>query len=42
MIVLFNTRPDSLDWKPNVDVDSDLVVNMRDITVAIINFNRHE
>ena len=42
MILLFNTRPSSTDWKPNADVNNDDVVNMRDIAIAIINFNKHE
>jgi hypothetical protein len=42
MILLFNTRPSSPNWKPNADVNDDGVVNMRDITIAILNFNQHE
>jgi parallel beta-helix repeat protein len=42
MIMLFNTRPGSPNWNPNVDVNNDGVVNMRDIATAIFNFNRHE
>ena len=42
MILLFNTRPESPNWKPNVDVNNDAVVNMRDIQIAIINFNQRE
>ncbi len=42
MITLFNTRPSSPIWNPNVDVNNDAVVNMRDIAIAIFNFNRHE
>lgn len=42
MIILFNTKPTSPNWKPNADVNDDGVVNMRDITIAIINFNKHE
>lgn len=42
MILLFNTKPSSPNWNPNVDVNDDGVVNMRDIQIAIINFNKHE
>jgi hypothetical protein len=42
MILLFNTRPSSPNWNPNVDVNDDGVVNMRDIQIAILNFNQHE
>lgn len=42
MILLFNTKPNSINWNPNADVNNDQVVNMRDIQIAIINFNQHE
>jgi hypothetical protein len=42
MIMLFNAKPDSTKWNPNADVNNDLVVNMRDINIAIMNFNKHE
>lgn len=42
MIILFNTKPSSVNWNPNADVNDDNTVNMRDIAIAIINFNKHE
>jgi len=42
MIQLFNTNPSSPNWNPNADVNNDGVVNMRDIQIAILNFNKHE
>ena len=42
MILLFNTRPGSQSWNPNVDVNNDAVINMRDIAIAIFYFNKHE
>ena len=42
MILLFNAKPGSAKWNPNADVNNDLVVNMRDINIAIMNFNKHE
>ena len=42
MILLFNTKPNSINWNPNADVNNDQVVNMRDIQIAILNFNEHE
>ena len=42
LIQLFNTNPSSPNWKPNADINNDGTVNMRDIQIAIINFNQHE
>jgi parallel beta-helix repeat protein len=42
LILLFNTNPDSPNWKPNADVNNDGTVNMRDIQIAILNFNQYE
>jgi parallel beta-helix repeat protein len=42
MILLFNTKPNSINWNPNADVNNDGTVNMRDIQIAILNFNKHE
>jgi len=42
MISLFNTRPNSVNWDPNVDVNNDGVCNMRDIAIAVAYFNQHE
>jgi hypothetical protein len=42
LIQLFNTNPSSPNWKPNADVNNDGTVNMRDIQIAILNFNKHE
>jgi hypothetical protein len=41
-IAHFNSKPGSAKWNPNADVNDDNTVNMRDITIAIINFNRLE
>ena len=41
-ILHFNSRPGSAKWDPNADVNDDNIVNMRDIAIAIINFNIHE
>jgi hypothetical protein len=42
MIGKFNGKPGDPKWVPNVDVNDDNVINMRDIQIAILNFNRHE
>jgi hypothetical protein len=41
-ILLFNSRPNSPNWNPNADVNNDGVVNMIDIAIAILNFNKDE
>jgi hypothetical protein len=38
----FNGKPGDPKWVPNADVNDDNVINMRDIHIAILNFNRHE
>jgi hypothetical protein len=42
LVILFNTKPNSSNWNPNADVDNNAVVNMIDIAIAILNFNKHE
>jgi parallel beta-helix repeat protein len=42
IVAFFNAKPSSANWNPNADVNCDGVVNMRDISIAIINFNKHE
>jgi parallel beta-helix repeat protein len=42
LVSLFNTKPDSSNWNPNADVNNDGTVNMKDIAIAILNFNKHE
>jgi hypothetical protein len=42
LVILFNTKPTSPNWNPNADVNNDGVCNMKDIAIAIINFNKHE
>lgn len=42
LVTKFNTRPSSLTWNPNGDVNDDDVVNMKDIAIAIAYFNMHE
>ena len=38
----FNTFPGKAGWDPNADVNGDGIVNMRDIVIAVLNFNKHE
>jgi len=40
LIMLFMTKPSSSNWNPNVDINVDGVVNMRDISIALLNFNK--
>jgi len=42
LILHFTTKPSSPNWNPNADISNDATVNMRDIQIAILNFNRHE
>ena len=42
LILLFNTNPSSPNWKPNADINNYATVNMRDIQIAILNFNKYE
>jgi hypothetical protein len=42
LVILFNTRPNSPNWNPNADVDNNGVVSMKDIAIAILNYNKHE
>ena len=42
LIMLFNTNTSSPNWKPNADINDDCTVNMREIQIAILNFNKHE
>jgi parallel beta-helix repeat protein len=42
LILLFNSKPNSVNWKPNADINNDGTVNMRDIMLAILHFNQHE
>lgn len=42
LVFLFDTRPGSLNWNSNADVNNDGVVNIRDIAVAVASFNQHE
>jgi len=42
LILLFNTKPNSLNWNPNADINNDGIVNMRDVAIAIIHFNQIE
>lgn len=36
------TTPSNHNWDPNCDINGDSIVNMKDIAIAIINFNKHE
>lgn len=40
LIMLFMTKPSSSNWNPNADVNNDAVINMRDINIALLNFNK--
>ena len=42
LIIRFNSKPNSANWNPNADINNDGTVNMRDISIAILNFNKHE
>jgi len=42
LILLFTTKPSSPNWNPNADINNDATVNMRDISIAVLNFNKHE
>lgn len=42
LISLFNTKPSSLNWKPNADLNDDSAVDMKDIAMAVAYFNKHE
>jgi hypothetical protein len=42
LILLFQTRPDSPNWKPNADVNDDGIMNIKDITIAILHFYQQE
>ncbi|MGA2768862.1 MAG: S8 family serine peptidase [Candidatus Bathyarchaeia archaeon] len=42
LISLFNTKPSSLNWKPNADINDDGVVDMKDIALAVAYFREHE
>jgi hypothetical protein len=40
LILKFYAKPGDANWNPNYDVNDDGVVNLRDITLAILNFNK--
>jgi len=42
LIVRFNTRLGSLNWNPNCDIDNSGRVDMKDIVIAVMNFDKHE
>jgi len=42
LVLRFNSKPGSANWKPNADINDDGVVNMRDISITILSFNKHE
>jgi len=42
LVIRFNTKADSANWNPNADINNDATVNLRDVSIAIINFNKHE
>lgn len=41
LITLFQTTPSSPTWNPHADLNGDSIVNMREITIAIVHFNQH-
>jgi len=42
LVIQFGTFPVSANWNPNADTNGDGRVDMRDIAIAILNFNKHE
>jgi len=42
IILHFNGKPCDTRWLANTDINNDNVTNMRDISIAILNFNKHE
>jgi len=42
LVALFQTKPTKPNWNPNADVNSDGVVDMKDIATAVYYFNQHE
>ena len=42
LVLLFQTKPKSPEWKPNADVNNDGVVNIRDVNIAVLNFQKRE
>jgi len=42
LMVRFNSELGSVKWSPNADINSDGSVNMRDVQIAILNFNKYE
>jgi hypothetical protein len=41
LVRLFNTKPDSPKWNPMADINGDNIINMREITIAVVHFNQH-
>jgi hypothetical protein len=42
LIIQFGTFPISANWNPNADINGDSRVDIRDIAISILNFNKHE
>jgi hypothetical protein len=42
LIFQFGTFPASAKWNPNADINGDSKVDMRDIAISVIYFNKHE
>jgi hypothetical protein len=42
LIFQFGTFPVSAKWNPNADINGDSKVDMRDIAISVIYFNKHE
>ena len=42
LISHFNAKPSDAKWLANLDINGDNIINMPDITIAILNFNKHE
>jgi hypothetical protein len=42
MIAHFNGKPGKITWDPNADTNDDNVINIRDIAIAVVNFNLRE
>ena len=42
LVLLFQTKPNSPERKPNASVNNDGVVNIRDVNIALLNFQKRE
>jgi parallel beta-helix repeat protein len=42
LIVHFMGKPGNSKWDPNADINDDNVINMKDVAIAVLNFNHRE